>query len=258
MKLISLNIWGGKVYRPLMEFLKMQSRDADIFCFQEVFRSSSGVAESRGARVNIFGELADLLADFRGYFAAEQKGFDLDGPCDFDIANGQASFIKKSHPARTEGSIFVYLKKNQGKDTENLPQNFHYLRFTAGSKKFTVMNLHGIAHPGSKLDTPDRIEQSRRIVDFLEKEKGAKILCGDFNLMPETESIAMIERAGMENLIKTHRIPETRGRLSPFYGKPGYLPFADYVFVSPEVEVAAFRSFDVGVSDHLPLCLEFQ
>ena len=37
MKLVSLNTWGGKAYKPLIDFIKQQARDTDIFCFQEVW-----------------------------------------------------------------------------------------------------------------------------------------------------------------------------------------------------------------------------
>ena len=39
MKLITLNIWGGKVFEPLMEFFRKHAEDTDIFCLQEVFNN---------------------------------------------------------------------------------------------------------------------------------------------------------------------------------------------------------------------------
>lgn len=135
------------------------------------------------------------------------------------------------------------------------PANFHYVRFSLGGKLFTICNFHGIAYPGNKLDTPDRIAQSKQLKEFLDKERGAKILCGDFNLMPETKSVALLEE-NLTDLIKTFHIRETRGKLSPFFGKSDAQHFADYMFVSPDVRVIDFKVPDAGVSDHLPMILE--
>ena len=39
MKLITLNLWGGRVKQPLIDFLLEQEADTAIFCFQEVYKT---------------------------------------------------------------------------------------------------------------------------------------------------------------------------------------------------------------------------
>jgi endonuclease/exonuclease/phosphatase family metal-dependent hydrolase len=80
----------------------------------------------------------------------------------------------------------------------------------------------------------------------------SRILCGDFNLLPNTDSLTILEQ-GMRNLIKEYPVTSTRSR---FYEKPD--KFADYILVSPEVVVEDFQVLDEAVSDHLPLLLEFR
>lgn len=242
-----------------MKFIKKESAGTDIFCFQEVLRTAAGITESHGARANIYNDLAAALPDFNGYFAEEQDGFDLEEMVDFNISYGKVIFIRKSAEVDSSGAIFVYGEKNSGKngDIQTLPASFQYVRIKMDGKNFTICNLHGVFHPGHKLDTPERIAQSKKIIEFLKNENCAKILCGDFNLMPETESLKMIERENMINLIKTYNISQTRSSLSPFFGQSGFQKFADYVLVSPDVNVINFSVPDVAVSDHLPLVLEF-
>ncbi|OGZ48935.1 MAG: hypothetical protein A3G60_01890 [Candidatus Ryanbacteria bacterium RIFCSPLOWO2_12_FULL_47_9c] len=48
MKLVSLNTWTGKIFEPLIEFITVH-KDADIFCFQEIFRTPIGKKGSHGA-----------------------------------------------------------------------------------------------------------------------------------------------------------------------------------------------------------------
>jgi endonuclease/exonuclease/phosphatase family metal-dependent hydrolase len=40
----------------------------------------------------------------------------------------------------------------------------------------------------------------------------------------------------------------------PFYGKQ---PFADYIFITPDIKVKNFEVPDLEISDHLPMILDF-
>jgi endonuclease/exonuclease/phosphatase family metal-dependent hydrolase len=87
------------------------------------------------------------------------------------------------------------------------------------------------------------------------------MVMGDFNLLPETESVRKIERAGYRNLISEFAITTTRGslvkKMHPEYGVGpfGFQEYADYAFVTPGIRVGSFEVPDVPVSDHLPLIL---
>jgi hypothetical protein len=105
---------------------------------------------------------------------------------------------------------------------------------------------------GWAMGSPERIEQSRKTKAFLETVNGAKILCGDLNLLPHTQSLILLEQ-GMCNLVKAYGITSTRSHL---YERPDR--FADYVLASPEVQVKHFQVLDEVVSDHLPLLFVFQ
>ncbi len=127
----------------------------------------------------------------------------------------------------------------------------------------TIVTLHGNSQPGSKRDSPKRLAQSQKVLDFLADKDGEKIVLGDFNLMPDTESVRMWERAGYRNLVAEYGIKSTRGsnhrKLSPQYANTpeGYQEFADYTFTSPGVKVTSFEVPDIPLSDHLPMILEF-
>lgn len=255
MKLVSLNIWGGRAFDPLMQFVNSLAKDTDIFCFQEIFASPSDAIESRGTRINILSDMAKALPDFFWYFAPEGEGYDEQGPVDFEVSCGQAIFLSKktlSDCLTAEGSIVTFKKEGKSEGS-----NFQYVRLLVKGKIITICNIHGIPLPGHKKDTDDRLSQSRIVMDFLSKEPGAKILCGDFNLLPDTESMKILEE-GMVNLITKLTIPRTRSRLHPFYGKPDDQKFADYLLASPDVAVKSFSVPDVSVSDHLPLIAEFE
>lgn len=270
MKLISLNIWGGNAYDAFMSFVREHAADTDIFCFQEVFRSDSGVAVSRGTHINILSDITAALPGFRGFFQPMQENIDIKGAIDIADEFGLATFVRPPLAVEKEGFLPVFREPGsmEGNDFETLPHILQYARLARSGAPFTVAHVHGMSRPGTKLDTEDRIEQSRRIVSFLAGEPGPKILCGDFNLMPETESIAMIERgsppsqelrrASMRNLIRDFGITDTRGALSHAKWPDSHQYFADYTFVSADVKVKSFEVPQVPVSDHLPMVLEFE
>jgi endonuclease/exonuclease/phosphatase family metal-dependent hydrolase len=63
----------------------------------------------------------------------------------------------------------------------------------------------------------------------------------------------MIEQTGLINLIKKYNITSTR---TSIYTKPD--KYADYVLVSPNIEVIDFKVLPDEVSDHAPLYLEIK
>lgn len=258
MKLVSLNIWGGRAYNPFMEFVKEYSQDVDIFCFQEVFSSPAEIKISRDTQVNILGDLTEALKDYKLFFGPEQDGFDNVGPVSFEVTVGLATFVRESIHVYSWDHVFIHGERNSAKSNmTSFPASMLCTRISAQDRNYSICNVYGYAYPGNKLDTPERLEQSQKAKEFLDKENGSKILCGDFNLMPETESIKMLEE-NMENLIKSFGITNTRSRISPYFGTPEEQKFADYCLVSPEVKVKDFQVLDTAVSDHLPMILEFE
>ena len=93
----------------------------------------------------------------------------------------------------------------------------------------------------------------KNIVEFLKTIAHPYILCGDFNLLPDTESLKMFEAAGMRNLVKEFGVTSTR---SSFYKKPHR--FADYTLASDGVTVHDFKILPDEISDHLAMYLEFE
>lgn len=253
MKLITLNIWGGKVFKPLINFLKVHAKNTDIFCFQEVFHTTTIKKISNKARVNIYKEIKNILSDFQDYYAPAQDGFDYKGAVTFNLSFGLAMFVKDSIHIDEHGDVFVFRARNARKnDNTSLGRNLEYITFKKDNSKITVFNLHGLWNGRGKTDTEDRLEQSRKIKAFMNKfSDSKKILCGDFNLLPDTKSLAILSD-GMKNLVKDFDITSTRSKL---YTKPE--KFADYILVSPDVNVQHFEALQDEVSDHLPLLLEF-
>ncbi len=268
MKVISLNAYFGVVLDPLLDFVVRESASTDVFCFQEMLSNGKeDVVEFDGrGRANVLQEIARRLPDFEVSFAPMQDGFECSSSYPGQVQMGVAIFYRRGLKVVESGSFFVYNGFNSFDATaENRYETLGHVAVWIGIEgrtPTTILTLHGNSQPSSKLDSPKRLEQSKRILDFLRERPGEKIVMGDFNLFPETESIRLIEREGYRNLVVENKIATTRGShmrtLFPEYanGPHGFQEFADYAFVSAGIVVTSFDVPDLPISDHLPMILK--
>ena len=241
MKLITLNIWGGHVQAPLLKFINSHS-DTDIFCFQEVYHNAENKmsTDDKEVSLNIFSQIAKLLPKHDGFFRPVLKN-----------SFGIGMFIKKSIEVLEEGDINIHDNPNYPGYGPTHPRNLQWVECRINQEIYSILNVHGLWNGMGKTDTPDRIAQSQRIREFMDTINTPKIVCGDFNLRPDTKSLEIVEH-GMNNLVKIHNVTSTRTSLYP---KPE--KFADYIFTSPEIIVNSFAVLEDEVSDHAPLLLDF-
>lgn len=115
-----------------------------------------------------------------------------------------------------------------------------------------VVNFHGVYYPGNKLDTDWRLEQAEKLRDVVSRGGKRVLVLGDFNLEPNTRSLA-ITGNGMVNLNKKFGVVDTRGPGCFYWGKENYQPYADYGLATSLVDVKEFEVLEVVVSDHKPL-----
>ena len=242
MKLISLNLWGGRVYEPLLCFLRENSEKVDIFCFQEVYHNATNSMsdEARQPRLNLFTELQRLLPNHIAFFRPSIQN-----------VYGIGIFIHKKINVLHEGEVVIHSNPNYPGQGGNHSRNLQWIECNAKGQVYSILNVHGLWNGKGKTDTEDRILQSQRIKIFMSTIYNLIVLCGDFNLHPETESLKMLEE-NMINLIKTYGVTSTR---SHYYTKEE--KFADYILVSSDIKVTEFKVIQEPVSDHLPLWLEF-
>lgn len=242
MKLITLNIWGGHVRDPLLKFIRAH-REIDIFCFQEIYHNAPKKisTEDRAVSLNIFSELQALLPCHRSFFRPV-----------VDNIYGIGIFIKSDIDVFGEGEVMIHHNPDyQGLGPAH-SRNLQWVECRINNQNHVIMNVHGLWNGMGKADAPERIAQSRKIREFMDGIDAPKIVCGDFNLRPDTESMKILEQ-GMSNLIRTYNVASTR---TSFYPKEKKEQFADYVLTS-KVTVNYFEVLKDEVSDHCPLLLDF-
>ncbi|KND47688.1 MAG: hypothetical protein AB201_02000 [Parcubacteria bacterium C7867-006] len=260
MKLITLNTWGARAgHREFLDYAKQKSSEVDIFCFQEIWNVKDEKSKAVASLLNdsivggvvlhnmmedLYVQISTVLPDFNGFFRPH-----------YGEHYGLAMFIKKDLDLVEEGDVFVYKDRDfePTGDVGNHARNIQYANINTLDGLVTVINFHGLWNGKGKTDTDDRILQSTNIVNFINKVTNPIVLCGDFNLLPDTESLKMFENTGLVNLVKKFDIKSTRTSL---YKKEHR--FADYIFTSPGIKVKDFRVLPDEVSDHSPLYIEFE
>ncbi len=255
MKILSLNTWGGRAGKErLLSFLMEQSKDVDVFCLQEIWSApythlegvNAGGLELKNRDTMVYGkqEIADALSGHEYFFHPHHGNH-----------YGLMMLVRKGMDILGSGDVFVY--KDRGHipegDVGNHARNIQYVTFMHNGAQSTVINFHGLWNGKGKTDSDERILQSENIVRFIEQLNGEVVLNGDFNLLLDTDSIKILEEAGLRNLIREYGIISTR---TSYYTKPE--KFADYTFVSDGVKVIDFRVLTTEVSDHSPLLLEIE
>lgn len=231
MKLITLNTWAGREKEAFDGFLRQHMAETDIFCFQEIFNNYDGATgeyiKDDSGNGNILQEITDILADFDQYFCPIAEN-----------TFGIAMFLKKGIGLIASGEVMLYHNPDYDPAAENSDHDrkMQWMHIQHGRKDVMIMNVHGHWDARGKDDTPNRLAQSNIINDFMEQAGlTPKILVGDFNLNPHTESIKLLEKH-VNNIGMEHD---------------------DYIFVSSEILVEKFQVLPDVVSDHAPLFLHF-
>src|SRR3989344_1059488 len=253
MRLITLNTWSGRALYPLMSFFHKYRDQTDIFCLQEVRNGSQEVADSRHPDEHLYGPLfnkiSGALSEFEGSFADFEEDPDK---------MSLASFWRRDLIVKNIDDFMVYTPEQPREKVSIIfsARKLQYVVVEEKNKEVLIANYHGLWNNGPKTDTPERIEQSQKIKEFLNGLNGPTILCGDFNLLPKTESMHILEE-GMRNLVKDYKIQSTRTPLYRHYHDPAEPNFADYILVSPEIVPKKLEVLPDIASDHAGLYLEF-
>src|SRR5581483_6196425 len=126
MKLISLNTWGGRLFEPLMKFIRLHGATTDIFCFQELYFAESERGMSFGVRADLAKQIEKTLPDFKMFSRLAMdntKARKLDQ--DHDIHMGSAIFVRDSTRVLESGGFHTYMRDDEsaGENIESVTGN---------------------------------------------------------------------------------------------------------------------------------------
>ncbi len=265
MRVLCLNAWGGTLAGALLPWLA--GCGADVICLQEVVHSPATSNDwltyrdgdhVLAQRANLYADVARVLPDHAGTFCPAAEGVLWDGDQSVPSQWGLATFVRRSLPVIGQVHGFVHKDFSpEGYGDHPRARVAHGVRLYDAARRRTVSitQMHGLRDLNGKGNTPDRLRQAQRLMtlaDTLSQPTDIRIICGDFNTLPGSETQQLLQAAGFAELVTGRRHHGTR---TSHYTKPGR--FADYMFIDRPQAVLQFNVVTMPeVSDHCPLMLE--
>ncbi|SEN81302.1 endonuclease/exonuclease/phosphatase family protein [Palleronia pelagia] len=265
MRITCLNGWGGTLHDHLLPWLA--EAPPDILCLQEVVHSPDTDADwltyrdgdhVLPQRANFFRDFCAALPDHQAVFCPAARGVLWQGETAIPSFWGLATFVHRARPIIGQVQGFVHKDyAHDGYGEHPRSRSAHGVRVHDGDlgRSVSVVHMHGLRDLAGKMDTPERATQAARLRDMsrqLSRPGDRRVVCGDFNVLPDSETLEILRADGVTELVTAGGHDGTR---TSHYTKPG--KFADYMLVD---DPDAVRRFDVvrapEVSDHCPLELE--
>lgn len=265
MKIMCLNGWGGKLHDVLLPYVETAS--PEILCLQEVIHSPASEKDwltyrdgdhTLPQRANFFHDVSSVLPNHVAVFCPAAQGVLWDEDRSFPSQWGLATFVHRSLPIVGQVQGFVHKGFSPvGYGEHPRSRNAHGVRVFdyEANRPVSVTHMHGLRDLNGKMDTPERAAQAQKLLDLsrqLSEPDDLTVICGDFNVEPDSQTLSILTQAGMSELVTGRGFDGTR---SSHYKKPGR--YADYMLINRE---DAVKGFDVihhpEVSDHCPMVLE--
>lgn len=261
MKFINLNI-SIKIDNTseIIDFLKQQK--PDVILLQEVMMP----LESQTFSPYRSGEeiISALKNDLPYYYFApiyEASYTTKNGKKnrDFGGLTQQGTLLISKYPLINEQNIFYYNLYQKHYDTTEFRskdwcRSLLSATLDIDGKMLKIIGVHGIWNP-TRMGDERTIGQSKAILSEALKEQIPLLIGGDFNLLPQSPSIELIN-GNFRNLSDEFGLQTTRPQFDD--GLDCGEVVVDYIFTNDKIKVNNFKTIETNISDHLPLILTFQ
>lgn len=261
MKLLNINISikidnSGKV----ADFIN--SQNADIVALQEIIRHlEDKVFDQYRSKSDIEAQM-DINYPYKFFaplFVSDAIRYNGKVHMDFGGHIEQGSEIMSKHPIVRGTNEFFYKHYSYEIDwtnwkNEDTGRSLQMAELNVDGKKLQIFNLHGIwTH--DKLGDKRTIAECKYIVEAASRQTIPTIIVGDFNLLPQTKSIKLLNKK-FRNLINEYGVTSTRPDFDD--GRDKGSNVVDYIFINNQIKVNNFEVINTDISDHLPLLLDFE
>jgi len=149
--------------------------------------------------------------------------------------------------------IYSYALDWTNWETEDHARAVQIVELNVNGKKLQVLNLHGIWTKDKKGDSRT-IKECKYIISVAEGKQIPTIIVGDFNLLPDTKSIGLLNKK-YRNLVTEFNVKTTRPKFKDNLETGNNV--VDYIFVNSKIKVNDLKVVDTDISDHLPIILDF-
>lgn len=242
MRLLQLNAWTIRLATRIEDMVAKEA--PDIIALQETFESDADLGF-----FPTLTELADKLRFQHRYHSPVYGVQFMASKPEF----GNAIISNLAFGERqTRFTNLEYKESMSLEDDDYNVRNFQHVTINdQDGRQVHIINHHGYHVPGHKNGNDFTKKACQQITDYAKQLEGAVIISGDFNLLPDSESIEIINK-DFRNLTKEYDLQTTRTDLT-HKTEP-----CDFMFVNDNIEVNDFYASDVVASDHQGLVLDFE
>lgn len=260
LKVISLNLWSTpapvEVIDKAEKFLSEQQ--PDLLLLQEV---NTPVNQSQlpniSKKFKTLQSLRELFPSFYWNFAP--------AVCDTRKHEGEVDsgqLILSKFPLNKAANIFFdipYGKYNHDATTDfsHFPASVQVVNATINELNVKLLNVHGPVNMNGLEDDTRRLHMRDTLLEQT-KDADRLILCGDFNVRPQTQTIQSLEKE-LKNVFKDELITTFNIKRKNLDKSPGYADaVVDMMFISDNFTVVSHECPQVDISDHLPLVAQLE
>jgi endonuclease/exonuclease/phosphatase family metal-dependent hydrolase len=245
MKLITLNVWEGRISRKIVPFF--QKYPADIVCLQELNRAKETIP------------LWDVYDVYDNIKTATGLPYEYFSPTvrykimDIDAEFGNGIFTNKQIAKKS--TVFVNGQENYVTTPDDYvtnTRNAQIVELNIGKGRITIVNHHGYWEPNG-MGSSISVEKLELLSEHLQEVDGPLIVVGDFNVSSKSEAINKFkQKLGLVDLTESHNLGSTLSSdVTP------YKVDCDHIFVSKHIKVKQIGLLDELVSDHKAIMLDF-
>jgi endonuclease/exonuclease/phosphatase family metal-dependent hydrolase len=245
MKLISLNLWQGRLYKNYPDFIK--KHNTDVLCLQEVYDADRQVSLGD---MFISLSMVKKASSLENVFFAPTLSFVIQNT---KVRLGNA--VLSRYPLSSQRTVFTngeYIEMDNPEDYVSNTRNAQLANINLNGRIINLVNYHGyweIDPEGSERS----LETITKLVNEVRDFKPPLIMSGDFNLNAGSKAINYLKNElNLRDLTEEAGSPPTMSdKIVP------YTASCDHIFVSRDIKVNSFTVADDLVSDHKALVLDF-
>jgi len=147
--------------------------------------------------------------DHVGVFCPAAQGVLWDDDLSIPSQWGLATFVHKSYPIIGQVQGFVHKDFGpNGYGDHPRSRSAHGVRVYdfQQDRAISVTHMHGLRDLAGKMDTPERAVQAHRLLEMSNQvadPKDVSVMCGDFNVEADSETLQILGAAGFSELVTT-------------------------------------------------------
>jgi endonuclease/exonuclease/phosphatase family metal-dependent hydrolase len=240
MKILQLNIWGGKLGKQIIELLLREK--PDVVCFQEALQFPG----DENLFVTTLEQITAATSFPHSFFSPSFSFKLMKRNAEWGNAIISRTPFLEKQAQFTRGEFtndFDIL------DGDYNMRNLQHVLVEVDGKRIHILNHHGHHIMQHKNGDGETMRQCRIIADYVKELEGSVVLTGDFNLSPQSESLQQINNV-LVNQCLVNKVKTTRTLLTH------KTEVCDFIFTSQDIQVQNFAVFEDIASDHSALSIE--